>query len=121
MPGRTSARAEKQVKDLLDKVWAIEGGWVELLSIIDNRSLRAALVEARMKNGLTQADVAERLGTTQGSVSEFETCRYPNPTLSTLRRYAMAVGVILNPHLEHVYRSDEDEEAAQPGTPNQEE
>ncbi len=49
------------------------------------------LVKLRKDHGLTQSDVAERMGVSQPTVAAFE--RYDaNPTLSTLRRYALAVG-----------------------------
>jgi transcriptional regulator with XRE-family HTH domain len=48
------------------------------------------LVAMRTAHGLTQAEVAERMGVSQPTVAAFE--RYDaNPTLSTLRRYALAV------------------------------
>ena len=53
--------------------------------------LRRALVEARRSAGLSQNDVAVALGIKQPSVAAFE--RYDSdPRLSTLRRYALAVG-----------------------------
>lgn len=49
------------------------------------------LVKLRKDHGLTQSDVAERMGVSQPTVAAFE--RYDaNPTLSTIRRYALAVG-----------------------------
>ena len=64
-------------------------------SLIENHErLLADLVRHRKKHNLTQATVAERMGVSQPTVSEFE--RYDaNPTLSTIRRYALAVGVRL--------------------------
>lgn len=59
--------------------------------IEDHEALRAALVALRTKHGLSQVVVAERMGVSQPTVAGFE--RYDaNPTLSTLRRYALAVG-----------------------------
>ncbi|WP_432457948.1 helix-turn-helix domain-containing protein [Cellulomonas iranensis] len=53
--------------------------------------LRRALVEARRAAGLSQQDVATALGIKQPSVAAFE--RYDSdPRLSTIRRYAVAVG-----------------------------
>lgn len=53
--------------------------------------LKIDLVQAREDRGMSQQDVADRLGVTQATVSAFE--RYDNdPKLSTIRRYALAVG-----------------------------
>lgn len=41
--------------------------------------------------GLTQAEVAEKMGTTQSVVARIESGRNP-PTLKTLEKYARAVG-----------------------------
>lgn len=52
------------------------------------------LVECREAAGLSQEEVAERLGISQSAVSQFE--RYDsNPTLASVRRYALAVGAAL--------------------------
>lgn len=49
------------------------------------------LVAMRKRHGLTQELVAERMGVSQPTVAAFE--RYDaNPTLSSVRRYALAVG-----------------------------
>ena len=53
--------------------------------------LISALVKVRIDKGLTQEVVAERIGITLESIQEFE-AHWSNPTLSTLRRYALAVG-----------------------------
>ena len=59
-----------------------------------DQELRLALIEARRAAGLTQRDVAEALGISQSAVSQFE--RYDNdPQLSTVRRYALAVGAAI--------------------------
>lgn len=60
----------------------------------EQHEFMAALVQLREDHGLRQEDVAERLGVTQAAVSKIE--RYDaNPTLSTIRRYALAVGARL--------------------------
>lgn len=57
--------------------------------------LKDALISQRKARGLTQKDVAERMGVSQPAVSEFE--RYDsNPTLRTLRKYATAVEATLS-------------------------
>lgn len=50
-----------------------------------------ALLEARAKACLTQAEVAKRMGTTQSVVARIESGRAA-PNLKTLDRYARAVG-----------------------------
>ncbi|MGC9197148.1 MAG: helix-turn-helix domain-containing protein [Syntrophobacteraceae bacterium] len=54
-----------------------------------------ALVEARKAAGLTQAEVAERMGTKTPSVARLESSggkQKHSPSLCTLRRYATALG-----------------------------
>jgi transcriptional regulator with XRE-family HTH domain len=50
------------------------------------------LVNVRRQRGLTQTEVAERMGRSQPAVSDFERLG-GDPHLSTIRRYALAVGV----------------------------
>ncbi len=54
-------------------------------------SIAAGLIRARARAGLTQAEVAKRMGTTQSAVARLEGGR-PMPKIETLRRYAEAVG-----------------------------
>lgn len=53
------------------------------------------LLRARTSAGMTQSDVAERMGVAQSSVARLESSagsRKHAPSLATLRRYADAVG-----------------------------
>ncbi len=54
-------------------------------------ALALALITARTKAGMTQADVARKMRTTQSVVARIESGRNP-PNLKTLERYANAVG-----------------------------
>jgi DNA-binding XRE family transcriptional regulator len=54
--------------------------------------LASQLIKARAKSGLTQEGVAERMGTTKSAISRIEGVGKHTPSLSTLRRYAEAVG-----------------------------
>lgn len=57
----------------------------------DHRQLMAELVKARVEVGMSQSDIAEIMGVTQQRVSQLE--KYDaDPKLSTVRRYANAVG-----------------------------
>ena len=50
------------------------------------------LVKARKEAGLTQTDVAEAMGVSQVTVSEFERCvGKDGPRIATIQRYARAV------------------------------
>ncbi len=50
------------------------------------------LLKARTRAGLTQDAVAERMGTTKSAISRLEGTGKHAPSLTTLRRYAQAVG-----------------------------
>jgi DNA-binding XRE family transcriptional regulator len=56
------------------------------------KELWLQLVEARHAAGLTQADLAKRLGVSQAQVSRIEKQGYDAYTLTTLRRYVQALG-----------------------------
>ena len=53
-----------------------------------------ALVKARMNAGLTQTELADRIGTTQSAIARLEGGGV-SPSLATLRRYAEATGTTL--------------------------
>ena len=63
-------------------------------------ALTRELIAARTQAGLTQADVAERMGTTQSTVARLEGGTAA-PSLRSLQRYAQAVGCRAVVHLEH--------------------
>lgn len=55
--------------------------------------LRGQLINARMKAGLTQEEVAQRMGTTKSAVCRLESVSSKNsPSIQTLIKYAKAVG-----------------------------
>jgi predicted XRE-type DNA-binding protein len=56
------------------------------------KELWLQLVEARKTTGLTQEQVAGRMGVTQAQVARIEKRGYDNYTLRTLRRYLDALG-----------------------------
>ncbi len=57
------------------------------------------LIAARSRAGLTQGEVAERMGTTQSVVARLESGRRA-PSMRTVQRYAQAVGARAVVHLE---------------------
>ena len=53
--------------------------------------LALKIAETRQKKGITQAELAKRLRTTQQAVSDIETFKHPNLTLATLQKIAQAL------------------------------
>ena len=64
-------------------------------------ALVAQLVRARTEANLTQAEVAQRLGTTQSVIARLEGGRV-SPSIATVRRYAEATGTRLTVGLQRV-------------------
>jgi DNA-binding XRE family transcriptional regulator len=58
----------------------------------DEYLLARELLAARARAGLTQEEVAASMGTTKSAVSRLEGAGKHSPSVSTLRRYAHAVG-----------------------------
>lgn len=61
-------------------------------------SMTRELIAARGRAGLTQGEVAQRMGTTQSVIARLEGGRMPS--IRTLQRYAQAVGARAVVHLE---------------------
>jgi len=67
----------------------------------ESQLLRELLL-ARQRSGLTQAEVAEKMGTKPPAITRLETAlsgQRHSPTLATLKKYARAVGCKLEVHL----------------------
>jgi transcriptional regulator with XRE-family HTH domain len=65
----------------------------------DAREATHSLLAARARSGLTQAQIAEKMGTTQSAVARLESGR-AKPSLRTLEKYAAATGSRLKVVLE---------------------
>ena len=60
-------------------------------------SLLDEFLKARAAAGISQSEVAERMGTTQSAVARLESGRGKHsPSLATLRKYARALGCRLD-------------------------
>lgn len=65
-------------------------------------ALLRELLAARSRAGMTQAEVAEKMGTKPPAVTRLETSLSGNrhsPSIATLKKYAQAVGCKLEVHL----------------------
>lgn len=78
----------KQMKDELIAKPAVQAGYDALA---DEFAIARELISARARAGMSQAEVAQRMGTTQSVVARLESGRRP-PSLRTVQRYAQAVG-----------------------------
>jgi transcriptional regulator with XRE-family HTH domain len=61
-------------------------------------ALVGEMIEARRDAGLTQAELAQRMGTTQSVIARLENARHM-PTLDMVARYAAAIGRRVDIHL----------------------
>jgi DNA-binding XRE family transcriptional regulator len=78
-------------------------GFAEAYDALDlEYALASQMIKARARAGLTQDAVAERMGTTKSAISRLEAAGKHAPSLTTLKKYAAAVGcelqVKLVPH-----------------------
>jgi DNA-binding XRE family transcriptional regulator len=95
-PVRADPRAELE-RDLGAPAFRAE--WE---AIADEFAALDTLLEARRRAGLTQEQVAERMGIKQSALARIETSitsRKHAPSLTTLRKYAAALGYKLEIHL----------------------
>lgn len=58
---------------------------------VDEFSIVRELIAARMRAGLTQSQIAERMGTTQSVIARLEGGKRA-PSIGTVQRYAEAAG-----------------------------
>src|SRR5258708_39011379 len=77
--GREELLADPETRALYEEEAAKKDLWLQL-------------VEARQKAGLTQEQMAERLGVSQSRIARIEKRGYDAYTLNTLRRYVAALG-----------------------------
>lgn len=71
----------------------------EYVSVASEFEMARELIAARSRAGLTQGEVAERMGTTQSVVARLESGRRA-PSMRTVQRYAQAVGARAVVHIE---------------------
>ena len=55
-------------------------------------SISEQLIRLRLKSGLTQAEVAKKIGTTASAISRYENAQYDRYEIQTLRKIVQACG-----------------------------
>ena len=76
----------------------------EYLELEPEFSLLKEMLKARKEAGLSQAQIAERMGTKPPSIARLEaslSSGKPSPSLSTIKKYAKALGYNLEIKLVH--------------------
>jgi ribosome-binding protein aMBF1 (putative translation factor) len=76
----------------LHRKWAKKRGYAQAYAELDEEfALASAMIEARSRANLTQAELAKRMGTTQTVIARLESGRV-KPSTRTLERLAGATG-----------------------------
>lgn len=83
---KTIPLAEILAKDMADPAFAAAYAEADA-----EYAVLEAMISARAAAGLTQAALADRMGTTQSAIARLEGGRV-SPSVETLQRYAKAVG-----------------------------
>ncbi len=90
-----------KLRDLHTK-WSKEPSYREAYDALEEEfALAEAIAEARSRAGLTQAEVAERMHTTQSNIARMEAGR-TTPSTRTLEKFAQAIGAKLKISFEPV-------------------
>lgn len=96
-------KAPTKTHEQMLKGWHDDSGFQAAYDALETEYvLLRELLQARRDVGLTQADVAERMGTKAPAVTRLETSlsgSRHSPTIATLKKYARAVGCKLEVHL----------------------
>ncbi len=106
-----------RTKDALQIIDQMVGDDAELRQMIAEESLNAAVAqmiyEARISAGLTQKELADRVGTKQPVIVRLEDANYEGHSLSMLNRIAEA----LNQHLRVAMTPRSPKDRKRPGKP----
>ena len=93
----------KPTSDALEILGAMIGDDAELRALIEEERVNAQVAreiyDLRITRGLTQKQLAERVGTTQSVIARLEDADYERRSLRMLRRIADALGARPSVHL----------------------
>jgi DNA-binding XRE family transcriptional regulator len=90
--------------EFMEKALKRKGFGEAYAALADEYSLAHELLAARSRAGLTQEEVAQSMGTTKSAVSRLESVGRNSPSVTTLKKYARAVGCKVEIHLVPVSR-----------------
>ena len=89
----------KTLKTLKAELLADPKTLAEYETLADEFYMARELIAARSRAGLTQSEVAQRMGTTQSVMARLESVKRM-PSLRTVKRYASAIGARARVRLE---------------------
>ena len=87
---------ESQLEELGEQLAdyeALRNGWVAVLELDSLKDLPDALIRARIATGLTQKELARRLGLKEQQIQRYEATRYAGASLERIQAVAEALGV----------------------------
>lgn len=90
----------KTLKELKGELLADPSTAAEYESLAGEFEMVREMIAARSRAGLTQTEVAERMGTTQSVIARLEGGKR-TPSMRTVQRYAQALGCRAVMRLEH--------------------
>ena len=90
-------------KELKKKALERQDVKAEYDRLADEFELLDEFLKARTAAGLTQEELAKRIGTTQSAIARLESGKGKHsPSLATLQKYARALGCRLEVHLKRI-------------------
>ena len=98
MAAQYQSQIEELQHDLADYD-ALRGGQVTTLDVESLTALPEALIRARIAAGLTQKELAVRLGLKEQQVQRYESTRYSGVSLERTQAIVDALGVRIREHL----------------------
>lgn len=82
-----------ELKDELEEFELLRSGGCSVLSLGSLEELPKALIRARIAAGLTQRELAERLGLKEQQIQRYEATEYASADLARVNEVARALGV----------------------------
>jgi DNA-binding XRE family transcriptional regulator len=83
----------EELKDKLIEYDLLRSGGCSVLSLDSLEELPQALIRARIASGLTQRELAERLGLKEQQIQRYEATEYASADLARVNEVARALGV----------------------------
>lgn len=83
----------QELREELAEYEALRGGHVRVFELDSLKALPEALIRARIARGLTQRQLAERLGLREQQLQRYEATRYAGVSLDRIQQIADALGM----------------------------